>query len=464
MRRLAWFTSIILGTLAVLFLLWEFRSAVWIFLFSLAAAATFRPPIKQLTKRGLSLSMALLLVYGAVVLVVGGLLIVVSFNLLTELQDLANRFAIGYQHIEVVWPEGTPLQQAVASRLPTSDTLYDSIMGDNGLSTLPSVLEITSNLAENLTYLVIVLFLGIYWTVDQVRFERLLLSLIPIENRAPAREMWRQIETNVGSYLRSELIQSLLAGLLLGLGYWLIGLQYPTLLALIGAVVWLIPIMGVLLALIPVIIVGIISGLWVGLIAGGYTLLVFWLLEYIIEPRFYDRRRFSSLLLLLVMLAAHGSYHRWERLIWAADVRAVIRTSPELDMDRLRALARRTGAMRMLELALCMAERLEPLPHPLREMIPDRGPVSRLADHPPSRLYYHFKVRERWRDRMCCLFRYFFAPTFSDWKCISLPAFLSWLYYLIRPFRAVRDAIKKTRALMRGSGKYSTRQVSSQFG
>ncbi|MCB0170321.1 MAG: AI-2E family transporter [Anaerolineae bacterium] len=303
MRRLAWFTSIILGTLAVLFLLWEFRSAVWIFLFSLAAAATFRPPIKQLTKRGLSLSMALLLVYGAVVLVVGGLLIVVSFNLLTELQDLANRFAIGYQHIEVVWPEGTPLQQAVASRLPTSDTLYDSIMGDNGLSTLPSVLEITSNLAENLTYLVIVLFLGIYWTVDQVRFERLLLSLIPIENRAPAREMWRQIETNVGSYLRSELIQSLLAGLLLGLGYWLIGLQYPTLLALIGAVVWLIPIMGVLLALIPVIIVGVISGLWVGLIAGGYTLLVFWLLEYIIEPRFYDRRRFSSLLLLLVMLA-----------------------------------------------------------------------------------------------------------------------------------------------------------------
>ena len=303
MRRLAWFTSIIWGTLAVLFLLWEFRSAVWIFLFSLAAAATFRPPIKQLTKRGLSLSMALLLVYGAVVLVVGGLLIVVSFNLLTELQDLANRFAIGYQHIEVVWPEGTPLQQAVASRLPTSDTLYDSIMGDNGLSTLPSVLEITSNLAENLTYLVIVLFLGIYWTVDQVRFERLLLSLIPIENRAPAREMWRQIEKNVGSYLRSELIQSLLAGLLLGLGYWLIGLQYPTLLALIGAVVWLIPIMGVLLALIPVIIVGIISGLWVGLIAGGYTLLVFWLLEYIIEPRFYDRRRFSSLLLLLVMLA-----------------------------------------------------------------------------------------------------------------------------------------------------------------
>ncbi|MCB0167962.1 MAG: AI-2E family transporter [Anaerolineae bacterium] len=303
MRRLAWLTSIVLGTLAVLFLLWEFRSAVWIFLFSLAAAAAFRPPIKQLTKRGLSLSVALLLVYGAVVLVVGGLLIVVSFNLLTELQDLANQFAIGYEHVVVVWPEGTPFQQAIAARLPTSDTLYDSLMGDNGLSALPSVLEVTSNVAENLTYLIIVLFLGIYWTVDQVRFERLLLSLIPVENRAPAREVWRQIETNVGSYLRSELVQSLLAGLLLGLGYWLIGLQYPTILALIGAVVWLIPILGVLLALIPVILLGIISGWWVGLMAGLYTLLVYGLLEYVIEPRFFDRQRFSSLLLVLVMLA-----------------------------------------------------------------------------------------------------------------------------------------------------------------
>lgn len=303
MRRLAWMTSLVLGTLAVLFLLWEFRSAVWIFLFSLAAAAAFRPPIKQLTERGLSLSVALLLVYGSLVLLVGGVLLVVSFNLLTELQDLANQFAIGYQHIVVVWPEGTPLQQAIAARLPTSDTLYDTIMGDNGLSTLPSVLEISGNVAENLTYLIIILFLGIYWTVDQVRFERLLLSLIPVESRAPAREMWRQIETNVGSYLRSELVQSLLAGLLLGLGYWLIGLQYPTLLALIGAVVWLIPIMGVLLALIPVIIVGIISGWWIGVMAGLYTLLVFWLLEYMIEPRFFDRRRFSSLLLVLVMLA-----------------------------------------------------------------------------------------------------------------------------------------------------------------
>ncbi|MCB9078853.1 MAG: AI-2E family transporter [Anaerolineaceae bacterium] len=303
MRRLAWFTSIIWGTLAVLFLLWEFRSAVWIFLFSLAAAATFRPPIKQLTERGLSLSIALLLVYGSLVLVVGGLLIVVSFNLLTELQDLANQFAIGYEHMVVVWPEGTLLQQAITARLPTSDTLYDSIIGENSLSTLPSVLEISTNVAENLTYLIVILFLGIYWTVDQVRFERLLLSLIPAENRAPAREMWRQIETNVGSYLRSELVQSLLAGLLLGLGYWLIGLQYPTLLALIGAVVWLIPLMGVLLALIPVIILGVISGLWVGLTAGLYTMLVFWLLEYVIEPRFFDRRRFSSLLLVLVMLA-----------------------------------------------------------------------------------------------------------------------------------------------------------------
>lgn len=146
--------------------------------------------------------------------------------------------------------------------------------------------------------------------------------------------------------------------------------------------------------------------------------------------------------LLLIMLAAHGSYHRWERLVWAADIRAVIRTHP-VDIGRLQALAGRLGALRMLELALLMAERLEPLPYSFRNLIRDSGPACRLAESPPARLRYHFSVRERWRDRICCLFRYYFAPTFSDWKCISLPSTLSWLYYLIRPFRVMRDAIKK---------------------
>jgi predicted PurR-regulated permease PerM len=235
---------------------------------------------------------------------IGGLLTFIILSLLSELQQLANTFAVGYEHILLIWPEqGGPLQQAVAARLPTSDTFYEALSGGEEFSNLPTMLEIIYNITENVAYFIVVIILSMYWTVDQVRFERLWLSLLSIKYRAPARELWRKIEFTVGAYLRSELIQSLLAGLLLWFGYWLIGLNYPTVLALIGAIVWLIPVIGLFLALIPVIILGLTNGLLLGLIAGFYTLLIFWVLEWVIEPRFFDRRRFSGLLLVLVMIA-----------------------------------------------------------------------------------------------------------------------------------------------------------------
>ena len=303
MKQLARFTAIVLATLATLFLLWQFRSAVWVFLFSLAAAATLRPPIRFLTKRGFPLSIALLLVYSLGLIGMGALLTITILLLSSELQQLANTFAVGYEHILLVWPDQGPVQQAVAARLPASEVFYQALSGGDEFSNLPTMVEIISTIFENIAYFIIIIILGMYWTVDQVRFERLWLSLLPVRHRGPARELGRKIEPDVGAYLRSEVIQSLLAGLLLWSGYWLIGLNYPTLLALLGAIVWLIPVIGLFLAFIPVIILGLTNGLLLGIVAGVYTLLIFWLLEWVIEPRFFDRRRFSGLLLVLVMIA-----------------------------------------------------------------------------------------------------------------------------------------------------------------
>lgn len=303
MKRIAWVATIVLATLAVLFLLWEFRIGVWVFLFSLAAAATFRPPIKALTERGFSMRMALLLVYGGGLIFIGAVLTIVSLLLLTELEQAANAFAIQYERILVLWPEGAPWQQTVVTYLPESSVLFEQLLGGSSLSALPTMLDIMYSILQNMAYLIIIVFLGIYWTVDQARFERLWLSLLTVEYRGPAREIWRQIEMNVGAYARSELVQSLLAGFLLWIGYVVIGLQYPTLLALLGAIAWLIPILGTILVFVPVVILGLTGGFLWGLIAGAYTLLVFGIMEYVIEPRLFARRRFSSLLLVLVMVA-----------------------------------------------------------------------------------------------------------------------------------------------------------------
>jgi predicted PurR-regulated permease PerM len=173
---------------------------------------------------------------------------------------------------------------------------------------LQGLLGVTASLLEIVSQMAIVLVLSVYWGVDQARFERLWLSLLPAETRARAREIWRAVETGVGSYVRSEVAQSLLAGLLLGLGYRLMDLPYPTLLALVSAVFWLVPWLGALLALIPVVVLGWAEAPGLALVAGLYTALVFVILEFVVEPRLHNRRRYSSLLVVLVLIMFGQAY------------------------------------------------------------------------------------------------------------------------------------------------------------
>jgi len=60
---------------------------------------------------------------------------------------------------------------------------------------------------------------------------------------------------------------------------------------------------------------------------------------------------------LLGLLVIHGWKHNWSKLIWIADVAALIRKYP-LDWDRLQASATRGGWRRIMLLGLEMAKRI----------------------------------------------------------------------------------------------------------
>jgi len=59
----------------------------------------------------------------------------------------------------------------------------------------------------------------------------------------------------------------------------------------------------------------------------------------------------------LILICVHGAKHFWERLMWIADVAALIslKHAPALDWDRVVAVAREAGAERILRLGLRLA-------------------------------------------------------------------------------------------------------------
>jgi hypothetical protein len=150
------------------------------------------------------------------------------------------------------------------------------------------------------------------------------------------------------------------------------------------------------------------------------------------------------------------------KLSKVCDIAELLRVRPTLDWDAVSAAAKRLGCQRALSFALTAARELLDAPvnapvagvggeqmKPLVEYVCHRlfADAPTRASPPMSHAAFHFRIRERWRDRLYSwysrprvrIFVRHFRPSAKDRSMITLPARLSFLYYLVRPIRVGRD-------------------------
>jgi predicted PurR-regulated permease PerM len=310
-KQLILFGTAVMTTLLALVLLWQFRSVVVYVLISLAFAATVRPLFKGWSRRPFVMRLALTLLYLVSLGIFGFLIFQVGRIVIGDIQELGQMLSVQGTWRLPPWLDGSSFQQTLVAWLPTPDKLFEAVTGEQGQLVLPALLGFTEGVSGFVSGIFIVLFLSLYWSINQVHFERLWLSLLPSELRGSARGIWRTIEPDLGAYIRSEVVQSILAGLLLGIGYWLLGSPYPALLALIGALAWLIPVVGAALAVIPPLMIGLLTGVQLSLFTVLYTLIVLIALQVWVEPRLFKRNwdnPIMTLVILLVMADAFGLF------------------------------------------------------------------------------------------------------------------------------------------------------------
>ena len=302
-KRVAVFAAAVMTTLLALMVLWQFRVVVVYVLISLALAATVRPLVQGWSERGWLARLALILLYLVGLGAMGFSIFLVGRFVIRDVQELARMLSAQGAWILPSWLEGTSFQQVLGTWLPTPDKLFEALTGAQGQLVLPAVLGLTQDIGGFASGAVAIVFLSLYWSISQIHFERLWLSLLPSEWRKHARGVWRTIEPELGAYIRSEMLQSLLAGLLLGLGYWLLGSPYPTLLALIGGLAWLIPVVGAAVAMILVLTLGLLTSVQLSLITALYTVVVLITMQLWLEPRLFRHKARNPILTLVILLA-----------------------------------------------------------------------------------------------------------------------------------------------------------------
>ncbi len=307
-KQLVKFGAAVMTTLLVLVVLWQFRMVVVYVLISLTLAAALRPLVSRLVGRGFVVRLAWILLY---LVVLGGFGLLLFFTIETaiqEVQQLAQTVSVQDEWKLPVWLEGSSFQQALVVYLPPPSKLFEAATGDQGQLVLPAILGFTQGIGGIVSGVIITLFLSIYWTINQIHFERLWLSLLPSGQRKQARGIWRTVEPDLGAYIRGEVFQSLLAGLLLGLGYWLLGSPYPALLALAGALACLIPAVGAALVVIPVLLVGLLTSVQLSLFTALYALVVMIALGIWVKPRLFKRTWDNPILTVVLLIAMADAF------------------------------------------------------------------------------------------------------------------------------------------------------------
>jgi putative permease len=307
-KQLAGIAMAVMTTVLALVVLWLFRVVVVYVLISLMLAAALRPLVNRLVGRGFVARVAWILLYLVVLGSFGFLLFLTGKTAINEIQQLAQSVSVQDEWMLPVWLEGSSFQHALVARLPPPSSLFEAFTGNQGQLVLPAVLGFTQGIGGVVSGVIVILFLGIYWSINQVHFERLWLSLLPSNQRKQARGIWRTVQTDIGAYIRGEVIQSLLAGLLLGVAYWLLGSPYPALLALVGVLACLIPVVGAALVVIPVLLVGLLTSWQLSLLTALSTLVVLIALGVWFKPRLFKRRWDNPILTVVLIIALADAF------------------------------------------------------------------------------------------------------------------------------------------------------------
>lgn len=128
-------------------------------------------------------------------------------------------------------------------------------------------------------YLVLTPVLIIYLLKDYNTMSARLRDLIPLQQRASSMTFLSEFDDLLSRFLRGQLIEAVLVGVITWLGLMLVGVPYAGLVGVVAGVFNLIPYLGLVVSLIPVIIIAVMSGDFLSIM--GRSGIVFFIVQLI---------------------------------------------------------------------------------------------------------------------------------------------------------------------------------------
>lgn len=266
-----------LGFLTALWLVWSAGYILTPFVLALVLAYILNPLVRRAERGGLGRTAATLVILGAFVLIIVLAIILLGpvvsnqvANFISRLPEFLEDLIAWLQRLvdkvsSIPVPGLRRMELGEALNIDTRDvseylrTQQESIRR----TLLSGVIGVGKGLGLVLTilsYLLITPILTFFLLRDFRKVVTGIGRLVPPHRQARTFAFFREFDLLLGRFLRSQLLVSLLVGLVIGVGFWIAGFPYAALLGVIAGVFNIVPYLGLVLSLIPAILIALVSG------------------------------------------------------------------------------------------------------------------------------------------------------------------------------------------------------------
>lgn len=232
-------------------------------------------------------------IWGIIILILGigglltGLILLIAPSIEVQVKDLAKNFPNYLNHLGNVitmWLQNSFLGPYYDEGYNWFVTNFSNIPGMVG-TYLVDAFQGFRNVASTVTNVFVSIitfpFILFFLLKDGTRFRDFFLKLLPPKFRDDTNQILKNMDTQVGSYIQGQIIVASCIGLLLFVGYNIIGLDYAITLAIVAATTSVIPYLGPTIAITPAIIIAIVHSPFMLL-----KLAIVWIVVQFLEGNF----------------------------------------------------------------------------------------------------------------------------------------------------------------------------------
>jgi predicted PurR-regulated permease PerM len=286
------------------YVLWRLRDLLFLLVLGILFATAIEPAVERLRRGPFTRGSGTLAVFLAIALAIA----VPAYLLFPMVNAQA-------QTATANLPERVAALRPMAEQLPVGFLRDAAVNGvEYGTQVFKSpeaprveeVAEASTTAFNGLIGVMTVFVVAFYWTVERAQMRRTLREATPTRAR-DVNVVWVEIEERLGGWVRGQMMLVAIVGTVAAIGYTLIGLPAPLLLAIFAGLGELVPVIGPFLGFAPAVVMGLTVGPETALITLVFALVVQQVEGYILVPKLVgESTGVSPLTVLLGILAGYG--------------------------------------------------------------------------------------------------------------------------------------------------------------